>query len=84
MEDVIIKIKGMMCGHCEKTVHEAALSVKGVTKASADFKKGEVKVSFDTSLTDLETIKKPLWNQVMRLWMKGRPARYRSENRRRK
>lgn len=57
MEDVVIKIKGMMCGHCEKTVSEAAKSVKGVTKASSDFKKGEVKVSFDTKVADLETIK---------------------------
>ncbi|MCZ7399401.1 MAG: copper ion binding protein, partial [Candidatus Methanoperedens sp.] len=57
MEDVVIKIKGMMCGHCEKTVTEAAMSVKGVTKASSNFKKGEAKVSFDTNVTDLETIK---------------------------
>ncbi|MGB8218376.1 MAG: heavy metal translocating P-type ATPase [Candidatus Methanoperedens sp.] len=57
MEDAVIKIKGMMCGHCEKTVTEAAMSVKGVTKARSDFKKGEAKVSFDTNVTDLETIK---------------------------
>jgi Cu+-exporting ATPase len=60
LEDVIIKTKGMMCSHCEKTVTDAALSVKGVTKASADFKKGEVKVSFDSSTTDLETVKKAI------------------------
>ncbi len=60
MEDVSIKIKGMMCGHCEKTVNEAAKGVKGVTKASSDFKKGEAKVSFDSSVTDLETIKKAI------------------------
>jgi Cu+-exporting ATPase len=57
LEDVVIKIKGMMCGHCEKTVTEAAMSVKGVTKASSDFKRGEAKVSFDTNVTDLGTIK---------------------------
>ncbi|MCZ7372400.1 MAG: heavy metal translocating P-type ATPase, partial [Candidatus Methanoperedens sp.] len=60
MEDVTIKIKGMMCGHCEKTVTEAAKSVKGVKKASSDFKKEEAKVSFDSSVTDLETIKKAI------------------------
>ncbi len=60
MEDVIIKVKGMMCGHCEKTVQDAALGVTGVTKASSDFKKGEVKVSFDTLVTDLETIRKAI------------------------
>ncbi|MFA4934341.1 MAG: heavy metal translocating P-type ATPase [Candidatus Methanoperedens sp.] len=60
MEDAIIKIKGMMCSHCEKTIYDAVMSVNGVTKASANFKKGEVKVSFDTSITDLETIKKAI------------------------
>ncbi len=60
MDDVIIKIKGMMCGHCEKTVTEAAKSVEGVTKASSDFKRGEAKVSFDSSMTSLETIKKAI------------------------
>jgi len=60
LEDVTIKIKGMMCGHCEKTVAEAAKNVKGVTKALSDFKKGEAKVSFDSSVTDLETIKKAI------------------------
>lgn len=28
MEDVIIKIKGMMCEHCEKMIHDAAVGVK--------------------------------------------------------
>lgn len=60
MEEVLIKIKGMMCEHCEKTVSEAAKSVKGVTKASSDHKKGQVTVSFDTSITDLEAIKKAI------------------------
>lgn len=50
----------MMCSHCEKAICDAALGVKGVIKASADFKKGEAKVSFDTSITDLETIKKAI------------------------
>ncbi|MDO8725768.1 MAG: heavy metal translocating P-type ATPase [Candidatus Methanoperedens sp.] len=60
MEDVLIRIKGMMCGHCEKTVSEAAMSVKGVTKASSDHKKGHVKVSYDISITDIEEIKKAI------------------------
>ena len=60
MEDVLIKIKGMMCEHCEKKVSEAATSVKGVNKASSDHKKGQVKVSYDTSITDLEDIKKAI------------------------
>jgi Cu+-exporting ATPase len=60
LEDVIIKVKGMVCGHCENAVHDAASGVKGVTKASVNLKKGEVKVSFDTSVTDLEAIKEAI------------------------
>lgn len=60
MEDVKIKVKGMMCGHCDKAVHDAASSVIGVTRASVDLKKGEVKVSYDTSATDIDTIKKAI------------------------
>ena len=35
-----IKIKGMMCGHCEKAVCRALTSVEGVKDAKADSKTG--------------------------------------------
>lgn len=60
MEDVVIKVKGMTCAHCEKKVYDAVISVKGVSKADVDQKRGEVKLSFDTSLTTLATTKKAI------------------------
>jgi len=60
LDDFLIKINGMMCDHCEKTVTQAAKSVKGVTKARRISRKVRPKVSFDSSLTDLEAIKKAI------------------------
>ena len=60
MEDVIIKVKGMTCGHCEKAVHDAVTGVNGVTKVSVNLEKGEVKVSYDTSITGIENIKEAI------------------------
>ena len=49
--DVTMRIDGMMCGHCEKTVTEALEAVEGVQDVTADAKKGiaKFKISPDTS-----------------------------------
>ena len=57
MEDVIIKIKGMTCEHCQKRVHDAITSLDGVTSASVDLEAGQATVSYDASKVDLEQIK---------------------------
>ncbi len=36
MDTIIIKVEGMTCGHCEMTVKNALLAVKGVKEAKAD------------------------------------------------
>ncbi len=41
---VTLKIKGMMCGHCEKRVVDCVTKQDGVLSAKADFKKGTVAV----------------------------------------
>ena len=49
--DVTMRIDGMMCGHCEKTVTEALEAVPGVEEVSASAEKGiaKFKISPDTS-----------------------------------
>ena len=42
--DLVMKIEGMMCGHCEQHVKDALLSIDGVTDARPDFKTGECPV----------------------------------------
>lgn len=57
MENEILKVEGMTCGHCKKSVENALTSLDGVEKAEVDLAKGTVKVSYDPSRTDLAEMK---------------------------
>ena len=57
MENVVIKVDGMMCEHCKKHVEDACMSVNGVKKAEANLKKKNVTVSFDGDVNKDEIIK---------------------------
>lgn len=50
----VIKVKGMMCPHCEAAVKSALESVSGVKNAVADHKKGTVTVDGDAPLEVLK------------------------------
>lgn len=50
----VIKVKGMMCPHCEAAVKTALEAVSGVTSAAADHKKGTVTVEGDAPLEILK------------------------------
>lgn len=41
---IVLKVKGMMCEHCVKRVHDAALSVEGVKEAEVSLKKKTVTI----------------------------------------
>ena len=47
-----MKIKGMMCPHCEATVKKAIEAVAGVTGAEVSHEKGTAVVSMDTEVAD--------------------------------
>ena len=53
----VIKVKGMMCPHCEATVRTALEALEGVKSAVADHKSGTVTVEGDA---ELELIKKTI------------------------
>ena len=44
-------VTGMSCGHCEKTVREAAAQVPGVSSVVVDLQGGRATVSFDPGAT---------------------------------
>lgn len=44
---LILKIEGMMCGHCEKHVKNALEGVEGVLSAEADHKKKRAVVTLE-------------------------------------
>ena len=52
----VLRVKGMMCEHCENSVKKALLSVDGVLSAEADHKKGiaTVKCSPETDIQKLK------------------------------
>lgn len=47
-----IKIEGMMCMHCEKSVRNALMDIPGVVTAEASHEKGEAVVEIDGDVTD--------------------------------
>jgi copper ion binding protein len=52
-----IKIDGMSCQHCVKTVTDAMVDLDGVSQVKVNLKKGEAKIKFDKDRLDLEQLK---------------------------
>ena len=52
-----IKVKGMMCSHCEARVNKAVLAIDGVESCQASAENGTVEVVYDKSKASLEQIK---------------------------
>lgn len=49
MDKTKLKIGGMSCQHCVKTVTEALTELPGVRRAKVNLRKGEAVVHFDAS-----------------------------------
>lgn len=58
MDKVNIKIEGMTCGHCQKSVNKLIIAVEGVNACDVSLEKGEAVVEFDGSKTSKEAIVK--------------------------
>ena len=54
-----IRVKNMMCGHCEKRVRDCLEALPFIDEATADFNTGKVKVKFNSS-PDEKEMKKAL------------------------
>lgn len=54
--DVELKVDGMSCAHCEKTVKEALFAVNGVKHVEVHLKDKIVNVKYDQSVVKLEEI----------------------------
>ena len=50
MEKTKLKIGGMSCQHCVKTVTDALRELRGVRRAKVNLRKSEAVVHFDASL----------------------------------
>ena len=47
MASAKLKVTGMTCGHCQKTVEQALKGVTGVYSAVVDLQDGEAEIDFD-------------------------------------
>ena len=57
MKKVKLKINGMSCQHCVKTVTDALTEVVGVQRAKVNLRKGEAVVRFDETRTAATVLK---------------------------
>lgn len=55
----VVKIEGMMCGHCEKHAHDALVSLPGVESAQVSHEKGEAILTCSADV-DNESIKRAI------------------------
>ena len=51
-----IKIDGMTCQHCVKTVTDVMMGIDGVSQVKVNLKKGEARLKFERDLLDLELL----------------------------
>jgi len=61
MATTVLKVKGMTCDHCVRTVREALEGVDGVAHAKVDLQAGRATVEYDED----ETSPRALANAVM-------------------
>ena len=51
-----IKIDGMSCQHCVKTVTDVMMGIDGVSQVKVNLKKGEARLKFEWDRLDLELL----------------------------
>jgi len=60
MTQVEIKVDGMTCGGCERSVQNALTSHQGVKAATADRNQGKVTIDFDPALIQQAELEKAI------------------------
>ena len=63
MEQVVLTVKGMSCGHCVKAIEDSVGALKGVQKVDVQLNDGKVNVAFDSGQVSLEEIKETIDDQ---------------------
>ena len=57
---VVLKVSGMLCGACAKTVEKEAKKIDGVKAAKVSQPKGEAEITYDPAKTSPEAIVKTI------------------------
>lgn len=62
MNQVVIHVEGMSCGHCVNSVEGALTKLSGVSSAKVDLKDKNVTVEYDNDV-NIDTLKKAIEDQ---------------------
>lgn len=58
-----LDVRGMSCGHCEKSVKGALEALPGVSGVEVHLNTGKVDVTYDEAKTDIEAIREAIEEQ---------------------
>lgn len=60
MKQTVLKVSGMKCDGCAKTVEDAVRACAGVSSVKAQFKEGIVEIAYEEGVASVEAIKKAI------------------------
>lgn len=63
MENVVLNVQGMSCGHCVKAVEGSLATLQGINEVKVDLGAAQVAVTFDASQVTVEAIKEAIEEQ---------------------
>ena len=63
MENVVLNVQGMSCGHCVKSVESSVGELQGISEVKVDLGAAQVAVAFDASQVTIEAIKEVIEEQ---------------------
>jgi len=57
METIVLKVNGMTCGGCVRSVTSVLKALNGVSAAEVSLERGEARISFDPALASVAQLK---------------------------
>ncbi|BDH60502.1 hypothetical protein MTP04_06320 [Lysinibacillus sp. PLM2] len=63
MDQITLKVKGMTCGGCKKSVETGVASLPGVERVNVELDTGKVEVSYNEGQVDIIQIKSAIQNK---------------------
>jgi copper chaperone len=65
MQTIEIKVTGMSCSGCERTLQTALMQARGVTAVKADRRAQSVSVEFDPAATDRQALQQAVEKAIV-------------------
>lgn len=66
-EVISLRVEGMSCMHCVKSIQKAVGDLNGVDRVEVDLQAGKVRVDYSPELVSVDTIKNVIEDQGYRI-----------------